>query len=95
MTHSTTGTSTTRIYTTTTIIVETMFTHSTKQLSKAMGDLSLKNQEIEKLKMQLQKIQEQKIKSDNAYLPQIQKNYKLTQQLEVYENEPVIAQTVS
>jgi len=48
-----------------------------------MGDLSLKDQEIEKLKMQLQKIQEHKIKSDNAYLAEIQKNYKLTQQLEV------------
>jgi len=44
-----------------------------------MGDLSMKDQEIEKLKMQLQKIQEQKMKSNNVYLAEIQKNYKLTQ----------------
>ena len=50
-----------------------------RTLSKAMGDLSMKDQEIEKLKMQLQKIQEQKMKSNNVYLAEIQKNYKLTQ----------------
>jgi len=44
-----------------------------------MGDLSLEDQEVEKLKMKLQKVQEYKIKYDNAYLADIQKNYKLTQ----------------
>lgn len=84
-TNSVAGTSVERTYTTT-IVVEMQSIDSTKQLSKAMGDLSLKDQEIKKLKMQLQKVQEQKIKSDNAYLAEIQKNYKLTQQLQVYEN---------
>jgi len=45
--------------------------------------------------MQLQKSQEQKINYDNACLDEIQKNYKLNQQLEVYENESLIAKTIA
>jgi len=39
-----------------------------EQLSKAMGDLSLEDMEIEKLRAQLEKSQDNKIKVDNAYL---------------------------
>lgn len=92
---STIGTSTTWTSTSMTIIVETWSTHSVEQLSKDMGDLSLKYQEIGKLMMQLQKILKQKIKYDNAYLAKIQKNDKLTQQSEVYENESLISQPIS
>lgn len=40
-------------------------------LAKAMGDLSLRREEIEKLKSQLHNLQEQKLKIDNAYVAEI------------------------
>ena len=43
-----------------------------------MGDLSLKDMEIEKLRVQIENIQERRIKTNNSYSTEIQKNYKLT-----------------
>ena len=76
--------------------VSTTKTKSTSQnlvekLSKAMGDLSIKDKEIEKLRVQLEKIQDKKINFDNVYLDEIQKIFKLTKQLEICENESLIA----
>lgn len=60
-----------------------------------MGDLSLRNVEIENLKTTLQKMKENKIKADNAYISKIEKNFKLTKQLEKYEDESLITHTLS
>lgn len=60
-----------------------------------MGDLSLREQEIEKLKAQLHNLQEHKIKIDNAYREEIQKSHSLIQRIDNLENESVIAQTLA
>ena len=57
----------------------------------SMGDLSLKDKQIENLKAQLQILQEQKIKSDNAYAVELEKSHKLNERIEIYENESVMA----
>lgn len=77
------------------IIVETQSTDSTTDLAKAMGYLSIKGQEIEKLKAQLNNLQEQKIKTNKAYLPELQKSHRLSQRIETFENESVISQTIA
>lgn len=60
-----------------------------------MGYLKLKVQEIEKLILQLQKIQEQKMKTNNAYVDEIHKNFKVKKQIEAYESESIMDQTIS
>lgn len=47
-----------------------------------MYELSIKGQEIKKLKDQLAKIQEKKLKIDSAYLGELQKTHDLTQKID-------------
>jgi len=56
--------------------------HSAEKLSKPMGDFSLKDIEIEKLKTLLKKVQNDKIRANNTYLVEVQKNFRLTRQIE-------------
>jgi len=51
--------------------------------------------EIEKIKETLQRMEENNLKSYNAYLSEIRKNFKLTKQLEKYEDESLTRQTLS
>ena len=83
--------------TTTVSAIETVSTSQNpiEQLSKAMRDLSLKDMEIEKLKIQVEKSQDNKIKVDNAYLVEVKRKFRSIKQLDRYENELVIAQTLS
>ena len=60
-----------------------------------MGDLSLRGQEIEKLKAQLHNLQEHKIRIDNAYVAEIQKSHRLTQRIDTLENESTIYQALA
>lgn len=62
---------------------------------KALGDLSLTNQENEKLLGTLRRMEENKIKADNAYLVELEKNFKLTQQIEKYEDLLLIVQILA
>ena len=43
-----------------------------------MDDLSIRGQEIEKLKGQLKTLQEHKLRVDNSYIVEMQKSHKLT-----------------
>lgn len=67
---------------------------ATERLSKAMGDLSLQNVEIDKLKEKLQRMEETKNKLDNAYIVEIKKNFKLTKQIKKYSNESLTIKTL-
>lgn len=60
-----------------------------------MGDLSIKNQEIEKLKSQLNNIQEKKLKIDHFDLTKLHKTHRLTQRIKTLENECAISQTIA
>ena len=42
----------------------------------------------------LQKVEDNKIKADNAYLAEIQNNFKLTRQFEKYMDESINAQNL-
>lgn len=60
-----------------------------------MGDLLFKDIEIEKLKTLLEKIQNDKIRVDNTHRAEVQKKFRLTRQIDKYENESLIAQTLA
>lgn len=60
-----------------------------------MGYISLRNNEIEKLKASLWKEEDNKIKEDNAYLAEVQNNFKLTRQLENNMDESISAQDLA
>ena len=68
--------------------------NSVEKLSKDMAVLLLKDIEIEKLTTQLEKIKNDKIRADNTYMDEVQKKIRLTRQIEIYENESLIAQTL-
>ena len=59
---------------------------TSEKIVQDLGELSLTNKENEKLMSTLTKMEETKIKVDNAYLAEMQKNFKLTQQNKKYEN---------
>lgn len=65
--------------TTTTSIgrLETSVVDYFENLVKYLGNLSLTNQENERFLASLRKMEENKIKVDNAYLAEVQKNFKL------------------
>ena len=65
---------------------------SSKKLLQTLGELSLTNKENEKLMVVLTKMEENKIKKDNAYLAEVQRNFKLTRQIQKYENQSLTAQ---
>jgi len=60
-----------------------------------MGDVSLRNVEIEKLKPSLQRMEENKLKANNAYISEVQKNFRLTKQVEKNADESTSAQTLA
>lgn len=81
--------------TTSTKRAETSIADSFKKLVKALGDLSLTNQENERLLASLRKREENKIKVDNAYLEEVQKNCKLNQQIAKYQNQSLTTQMLA
>lgn len=83
-----TGTST--IGTSTQQTTQTSTSDSSDKLAQALGELSLTNREMEKLTTTLSKMEENKIKANNAYLAEVQKNYKLVQQIQKYEDQSLI-----
>ena len=90
-----TSTSTARPSTSATITVEGQSTDSSEELIRAMDDLSIRGQEIEKLKTQWNNLREKKLKIDNVYLAELQKTHKLTQKIEQLQNESIMAQTLA
>lgn len=65
---------------------------SSERLVQALGELSLTSDENEKLTTSLTKMEENKIKTYNTYLGEMQKNYKLIHQIQKFENQSLTAQ---
>lgn len=55
----------------------------------------MKNKEVEKLLVAVTKMEENKIKVDNAYLAELQKNFKLIQRIWNYEDQSIIIQMLA
>ena len=53
------------------------------------------NNENERLLATLKKMEENKVKVDNAYLAGVHKNFKIIQQLEKYEDQSLIVQILA
>lgn len=77
-----------------TITVEGWSKDSSEEIIKAIDDLSIRGQEIEKLKTQLKNFQEQKLKVESVYLTKLHKTNRLTHQFEQLKSESTMAQTL-
>lgn len=67
---------------------------STKKIAKAMSELTFMNDEIDNIKKSPRREEENKIKENNAYMWELQNNYKLIKQLEKYLEESINAQSL-
>jgi len=63
---------------------------SSENITQALGELSLTDKKVEKFSATLTKMEESKIKEDNAYLAEVQENFKLMQQIQKYEDHSII-----
>jgi len=82
------GTSTVRIVTH--LTTQVSISDSLENLTQALGELSLTNKEVEKFTAALSKMEEDKIKVDNAYLAELQNNFKLVQQIQKYGDQTIM-----